>query len=70
MSVHLHGAAFFMGKELLVLIGDEFGIDPESAWMLWRREGCPSLPEIESQFHSFPAHSIVTVVTELSWLSC
>ena len=38
--------------------------------MLWRREGCPSLLGIESQFPSFPVHSIVTIVTELLWPYC
>jgi len=44
MSVQLRSAsALFMGKESLVLIGEEVGLDPESFWILWRREKCPSL---------------------------
>jgi len=71
MSVHLHGAtALFMGKEPLGLIWEEVGLDLEPFRMLWRREGCPSLLGIESRFHSFSAHSVVTVVTDLSWPSC
>jgi len=58
-----------MGKETLFLVGEEVGLDPDPFWLLWRRERCPSLLGIESRFHSFPAHSIVTIITELSWPS-
>ena len=65
-----HVAASFMRKEPLVLVGEEVGLDRASVWMLWRREKCPSLKGIESRFPSFPAHSVVTIATELSWPSC
>jgi hypothetical protein len=68
VSGQLHTPAALPKGETTPVPTGEDGWDPELVCMLWRRKSPLPLPGTEPQLLGHPAHSLVIIETEVSWL--